>query len=222
MIYITGDIHGEIERFRSKECKKLKKGDTLIVLGDFGFLWDGSKRERRLLKWIGKRPYQVLFLEGSHDNLELISKYPKEPWNGGMTRIVSGKLRHLCRGYIFYIEEKRIFAFGGGVSSDEDVRLSEGKWWAETLPNDDEIKSAWDKLSRENSRVDYIVTHQSSLRIKQFLSINIKETSSLDVFLDEVRTKVAHKRWFFGEIHKNKRVTPTEIAVFDAVMQVEG
>ena len=40
MIYVTGDIHGEVERFSEKEIKRLKKQDTLIVLGDFGFLWN--------------------------------------------------------------------------------------------------------------------------------------------------------------------------------------
>lgn len=50
MIYFTGDLHGDYDRFKSKELKKLKKGDTLIVCGDFGFLWDGSKKEQSILK----------------------------------------------------------------------------------------------------------------------------------------------------------------------------
>ena len=45
MIYVTGDIHGQIDRFKEKELKALKKKDTLFVLGDFGFLWDGSRQE---------------------------------------------------------------------------------------------------------------------------------------------------------------------------------
>ena len=65
MIYVTGDIHADLDRFKGKEAKKLKKGDTLIVCGDFGFVWDGSKKEQQVLKWIGKRPYQVLFIEGT-------------------------------------------------------------------------------------------------------------------------------------------------------------
>ena len=38
MVYVTADLHGDASRFRSKEIRRLKKGDTLIVLGDFGFL----------------------------------------------------------------------------------------------------------------------------------------------------------------------------------------
>lgn len=45
MIYVTGDTHGDIERFKSSGIHKLKKGDSIIVCGDFGFVWDGSDRK---------------------------------------------------------------------------------------------------------------------------------------------------------------------------------
>ena len=50
MIYITGDFHGEYGKFKSAEMRKLKKGDTLIICGDFGFVWDNSKIEQKILK----------------------------------------------------------------------------------------------------------------------------------------------------------------------------
>ena len=73
MIYVTGDVHADLGRFKGKAAKKLKKGDTLIVCGDFGFVWDGSKKEQRVLKWLGRRRYSVLFVEGTHDNLDLLA-----------------------------------------------------------------------------------------------------------------------------------------------------
>ena len=57
MIYITGDTHGELDRFKGKELRRLGKNDVLFVLGDFGFLWDGGKEERKRLDWLAKRPY---------------------------------------------------------------------------------------------------------------------------------------------------------------------
>ena len=115
MIYLTGDLHGDFERFRSKEMKKLKKGDTLIVCGDFGFVWDGSKKEQSILKKLGKSKYQILFIEGTHDNLDLLSQYPQEEWNGGKVRRISGSLLKLERGEVFELEGKRFFAFGGAA-----------------------------------------------------------------------------------------------------------
>ena len=46
MICITGDMHADFSRFKNKKLKRLKKGDYLIICGDFGFIWDGSKKEK--------------------------------------------------------------------------------------------------------------------------------------------------------------------------------
>ena len=53
VIYVTGDMHGDFSRFKDSPLKKLKAGDTLLVCGDFGFIWDGSRQEQKLLKKIG-------------------------------------------------------------------------------------------------------------------------------------------------------------------------
>ena len=130
MIYVTGDMHGDLERFKTKEIRRLKKGDTLIVCGDFGFVWDGSERERKTLQWIGKRRFTTLFVEGTHDNLDLLAAYPEQEYQGGRVHAISGNLYHLYRGSLFTIEGKRIFAFGGGGQIDrfvhEAVKFREG------------------------------------------------------------------------------------------------
>ena len=55
MVYVTGDTHGEWERFKSKEMRKLRAGDTLVICGDFGFIWDDSRRERSCLRKLPAR-----------------------------------------------------------------------------------------------------------------------------------------------------------------------
>ena len=47
MIFITGDMHGLMERFQDSAFRHIKKGDTLIICGDFGFLWDAPRRRKR-------------------------------------------------------------------------------------------------------------------------------------------------------------------------------
>lgn len=218
MIYVTGDLHGEIERFRSKPLRRLKKNDTLIVCGDFGFLWNGSPKEKALLKWIGKRRYQVLFVEGIHDNLELIKQYPETTWNGGKVREISGKLKYLCRGQVYNLQDTTIFTFGGGESSGED--FPDDAWWVDKLPTQEELSAAWDTLARYGNCVDYIITHQCSRQIKQFLAMDDKEANVLDTFLDQVRSQCRYKRWFFGSYHINKVVPPMEMALYNAVTPI--
>ena len=44
MVYVTGDMHGDIARFDSPAVKRLKKGDTLIISASFGITARRSKR----------------------------------------------------------------------------------------------------------------------------------------------------------------------------------
>ena len=101
MICVTGDLHGDITRFRSPVLKKLRRGDALIITGDFGCIWDGSKKEKKMLKKLGKKKYNVLFAEGVHENFDLLEEYPVEQWCGGKTRLISGNLRQLMRGQYY-------------------------------------------------------------------------------------------------------------------------
>ena len=50
MIFVTADTHGDMERFETKAIKKLKKTDTLFVLGDFGFIWNDDEKTEKDLK----------------------------------------------------------------------------------------------------------------------------------------------------------------------------
>ena len=218
MIYATGDLHGDITRFREKDIKRLRKNDYLIICGDFGFLWDGSDREKKLLRWIGKRRYSVLFVEGVHDNLYLLSKYPEEEWNGGRTRVISGRLRQLCRGSVFNIDGRRIFAFGGGETpSAEMIDISVG-WQEEMLPAKNDLETARRNLASCDCSVDYIVTHQCSRKMKKLLTMEENEANILDTFFDEIREQCRYNTWVFGSYHIDRVIPPSEIALFERVV----
>ena len=211
-------MHGDISRLRSRAARKLKKGDYLIVCGDFGFLWEGSKKERRLLKWLGKRKYTILFIEGTHDNLDLINEYPVSQWSGGMVHEISGKLKHLIRGSVFEISGFKIFAFGGGESDDADFRKS--RWWSEEMPTLSELAEARDNLAEHDNKLDYIFTHHSSRHMKRVITMHDNDTNVLDVFFDAVRDNCKYKQWFFGGYHINKKIPPSEMVLFNAIVDI--
>ena len=147
MIYVTGDMHGEEERLYSRNMRKLKEGDTLIVCGDFGFVWDGSPKERKLLEYLGSRKYNVAFVDGTHENFDLLSKCRMTVWNGGRVHRVSGNLFHMMRGQIFNIEGCKIFTFGGGESLDREMRTEHQTWWREELPTPAELQEGVPRYS---------------------------------------------------------------------------
>ena len=91
MVYITGDTHVDFERLDSL---RLKKGDTLIICGDFGFIWDGSAREEKILKQLGKKKFNICFIDGTHENFELLDEYEQGVFCGGKAHNISGNLYH--------------------------------------------------------------------------------------------------------------------------------
>ena len=133
-VYVTGDMHGCLERLYDKNFRKLKSGDVLIVCGDFGYIFSGGKTERQVIDYLAARRFVTAFVDGTHDNLDTIYKSRVTYWHGGMVHRIKGNLIHLMRGQIFEIEGKSFFTFGGGESTDKDMRLESGNWWRNEEP----------------------------------------------------------------------------------------
>lgn len=224
MIYVTGDLHGEAGRFQSAEMKRLRKGDTLLVCGDFGFVWDGSPAEKKFLQKLGKKKYQILFVPGCHDNYTLLQEYPQVEFAGGSARQISGNLYELLRGEVYTVGGKRIFAFGGGVSEDEHLREEGKTWWREELPTEQEYEAAIGRLSEYGNEVDYIVTHDASAAIRSFLSIDQEdsEIGKIHAFLNVISKNIKFNAWFFGRYHQDKLIPPRYYAMFQSVLLAPG
>ncbi|MDR2532981.1 MAG: metallophosphoesterase [Oscillospiraceae bacterium] len=227
-IYITGDTHGDLERF--KKMKRLKKGDFLIICGDFGFIWDGSKSEKRLLKRLGRRKYHILFVDGLHENFDELNSYPEEEWNGGKIRHISGNLRYLMRGEIFTLGKKTALTFGGGrvekvepgsegaadvQSREEEIAKSP------EIPKEAEYRNGLRSIARHNGRVDYIISHEAPSMIAEFLELSNSGKSRPNAYLDILGESCTFERWFFGHHHINRVVTPKYYALFDRVMSAD-
>lgn len=216
MIYVTGDIHGDFSRFKDPMLRKLRKQDALIVCGDFGFLWDGSVKEKKLLKKIGKLPYNVLFVEGSHDNYDLLEGYEVSDWCGGKTRLISGRLRQLMRGQVYDIAEKTVFTMGGG-QTDDVYDLVEGEnWWRREVPSDEELQEGLDNLEKVGNKVDFVITYEPPSRLQNFLT-GAGEMNIFNTYLSKVSEGVEFKKWFFGKLHINKLVPPKYHALYDNI-----
>lgn len=221
MIYVTGDLHGELARFSERQMKVVKKRDTLLVCGDFGFVWDGSKEEQKALKALGKFPFTIAFVDGAHENFELLERLPVSEWCGGKVRRLQENTVQLMRGEIYEIEGERVFAFGGGESPDKDIRREDGHWWARELPSPEEIEEGRHNLEASFHEVDYIITHEPSAAVKGMLNIGEDYINSLNIFFDEVAKTCKFKRWFFGSCHVDKVISPRQIAVFGDVLPLD-
>ena len=119
MIYITGDIHREqdIHKINPREFTvgdTLTENDYIIICGDFGCVWDGSTGDNFWLKWLDSLPWNTLFIDGNHENFDVLNTYPIEEYKGGKVHRIRSKVFHLMRGEIFDIDGKLLYAVDGG------------------------------------------------------------------------------------------------------------
>lgn len=120
-IYITGDTHGDFQRFGSKyfpQQKEMSREDYVVIAGDFGGLWDGSQKDQYWLDWLNKKPFTTLFVDGNHENFDLLNTLPEKEWNGGRVHVVREHVLHLMRGQVFDFGGLAWFTMGGAASHD--------------------------------------------------------------------------------------------------------
>lgn len=227
MIYVTGDIHGgfDIHKLSSKELRsaglRIKKDDYVIVCGDFGLVWDNKPEERYWRKWLDEKPWTTLFVDGNHENFELLNTYPVEEWHGGRIHRISEKVVHLMRGNVFSLEGASFFTFGGAASHDKEWRLPGLSWWPEELPSDEELRQANDVLAQCNNQVDYIISHCAPSLIQGRLNPTYK-TDRLTEYFEYVRETVKFKRWYFGHYHEDVDFDDGFSCLLDRVLPLES
>lgn len=217
MIYVTGDMHGSRQKLKAAAAR-LKKGDTLIIAGDFGFIWNGSKAETKELARLGRAKYNLCFLDGSNENHELLAALPVTDFAGAAASNVSGNLWYLRRGEVYTIEDKTIFTFGGAKSDDIESKQQYGNWYSGELPTEEELRNGVENLEKHGYKVDYIITHQPSAATLASMEAGYVDCDNLQIFLDEVAKRTEYSMWVFGRMHRDRKVTYKLTAVFDDVI----
>ena len=214
MIYITGDTHGDINIFNERRLGHLKKGDSLIITGDFGFIWDNSKEEIKSLKKLAKKKFDILFVEGAHENFERLREFEEVPFHEGTARKIADNVYCLNRGELYAIEGYVLFALGGGLPPEADETES-----SPSLPTDEEIEYAIVNLEEQRRSVDIIITHEAPASVKRMIDRNAA-INDLNIFLDTVMHNTRYQKWFFGSLHEDKPISDNLICVFEEVYRI--
>lgn len=221
LIFVTGDTHGDYSRFKDSKLRKLKKNDSLIICGDFGFVWDGSRQEQNFIRKLSSLKYNILFVDGCHENFDMLNQYDTEEWNGGKVHFISDNIIHLMRGQVYNIDGKKIFTMGGGRSQDIDIRRETGTWFENESPSLDEIREGMANLKTNDNSVDYIITHEPPAFIKNCFNEYQMERIEADRFFEDVINKCSFNGWYFGKCHVNRIIPQNFYALFDYIIPLE-
>lgn len=245
-IIVTGDIHGNpfqrlnLENF--PEGKTYTKEDYVIILGDFGLVWDDSAMEHSCLDWLENKPWTTLFIDGNHENYDLLNKFPIEEWGGGRVQKIRSSVIHLLRGEVYDIGGYKFLAMGGARSHDiqdgilevgdprikiwkkDDFklfRINHISWWEEEIPNEEERKNALKNLAENDYKVDYILTHEAPSSDVILMDHLLYHPDEYSKWLEmEIRQKVKYKKWFFGHYHLNLDVNEKETCLFERRIRI--
>ena len=209
-IYLTGDVHGQIDLAKLtkknwKEQENLSRNDYLIQLGDLGLLWKRDKTFEYLLDFYSSRKYTLLWIEGNHDNADMLKEYPEEVWNKGKIHRIADNIIHLMRGQVFEINGCRFFTLGGAKSIDKEQRIEGISWWKEEELNYQEQEEALTNLDKYHYHIDYVLTHAAPKSLLQpMFHYNTLLDSTTERFLDEIYFRLDFKHWYFGHYHEDK------------------
>lgn len=207
-LFVTGDTHGDIDfhKLNTKnfpEGRLLTKEDFVIICGDFGAVWDGAKSDKYLQKWYNEKPWTTLFIDGNHENHDLLNSYPVSEWNGGKVHFITPSIIHLMRGQIYKIGNKTFFTMGGAESHDKIYRKEGVSWWAREMPSNNEYEEGLTNLNKVNNQVDYILSHCAPDQLQEQIAYWYKH-DKLTNYLEIIRQTVEFKNWFLGHYHIDK------------------
>lgn len=212
MIFLTGDIHGDLDirKLSNKnwpESKNLNKTDYLIILGDFGLIWSNpiTSEEKYWLEWLNDRPFTTLVVDGNHENHDMLDQLDFTEFAGHKAGIIKENILHLKRGNIYNIDNKKFFVMGGAESHDKPYRVEGKSWWRNEIPSRYEFYYALDNLAIENNEVDYILTHTAPRSIIDIVFSNLQtegmKKDPTTIFFDEIYKTIKFKKWYCGHFH---------------------
>ena len=68
-------------------------------------------------------------------------------------------------------------------------------------------------------KVDFVFTHCTASDIAVLLG-GFHENDRLTSYFQDIRLKLEYKRWFFGHYHMDRAVTPSNICLFEQIVQI--
>ena len=149
---------------------------------------------------------KIALVDGNHENFDYLYSFPEEELYGGMVHRITENLVHLERGYIYTIQGKTFFTFGGCVSGAKWKPL--GLWYPEEAPTEEELARAYENLRASGNKVDYILTH------KYETGVGKTQTPPLRELCSYINENVEFKHWYAGHWHTDKPIDEKHTLIY--------
>lgn len=215
MIYLTGDTHGNFNRFIEFTDKmKPTDKDIMIVLGDAGLNYYGDSMDDARKDFVSDFPFTTFCIHGNHEMRPTDAMgYKSKEFHGGNVRYQEEypKILFADDGEVYDFNGYSCIVIGGAYSIDKYYRLARGYQWFEDEQPSDEIKKYVEKqLLLRNNRIDIVLSHTCPLKYEPtevfFSGIDqSKVDKSTEIWLDKIEASLDYKKWYCGHYHTSKK-----------------
>ena len=229
-----------------------------------------SPAEKDALDWLENKPFTTLFIPGNHENYDRLTDcknealmnswyyakmptkekeklqqgYPRKQWHGGYVRELRPSVFMLERGYIFVIDGKNCFAFGGASSHDiqdgildpaafpdeasfkqaykakrgQMFRVRGVSWWDEEMPSQEEMERGRQNLQAFKGKIDYVFSHDAPASDKIYLGYS--KIDDLNRYLESLKDEMTYDKWFYGHLHDNRIVYENHYLLYEQIIRI--
>ncbi len=222
-VYLAADIHGHIRMewlIRKLQKTRLTADDHLVILGDAGIVWHPTEHQE-VKQFYQSLPCMVLFLDGNHENFDMLGRFPVISLHGGNMHRIGSNIFHMMRGEAYTIEGRSFFVFGGGYSLKRLSGTSPVTVWDEEMPNESEYSKGVETLDGLDHQVDYILTHVAPYEVAKSLGREpVMEERALNDYLERIERSTSYGHWYFGHYHTDMD-DGKHTAVYDRIIRLE-
>lgn len=241
-VYMTGDIHGDPNRFYNLKyfCLDHPNIEWVICLGDVGLNYYGKDypREMFIKNVADSIPAKLFCIHGNHE------RRPSSEDGYQEVEVTEGAIQgpmlwdakypnqyFAIDGAVYKIQTSKrtlnALVCGGAYSVDKFYRLQfRANWWPDEQPN--ELTKGLVRFMATRYPIDIMLTHTCPLRFEpKELFLNGIDQSTVDTsteeFFDELYEQFPADQkpmWYFGHFHGNK-YTDDYVMLYNDVIELK-
>lgn len=202
----------------------------LLIAGDFGFIWKSSWFDRKgkadklpkidnkdfstLKQMFDYYPWTTLWIDGNHENFDVLDNLPVEERWGGKVSVITDKCIRLHRGQVYTINGITFLAMGGAYSVDKHRRIKGSSWWPQETITEADYLEALKNLAKVDYKVDFVISHTCPSAALKILEGTLpkyavdwwgpKQDDPSCEWLERLRQSITTNHWVFGHFHTDQ------------------
>lgn len=228
--FITGDCHGNIDRFKRANFPFDNSEIAFIILGDACFNYFLDLRDNITKEKLCRLGYHYFLVRGNHEVRPTHLQNIHNNYNQDVKGFVYEEedypnIHYFIDGERYQINGYSVLVLGGAYSVDKYYRLerygispdasweqcARAFWFKDEQLSNEEMSAIKNKI--EGKSFDFILSHSCPISYEpEDLFLSGIDQSTVDKttenFLEWVKDSVTWKYWFFGHYHEDRVERP--------------